>query len=165
MWISPRMVKVCICSRSFRIGCERSKICLLSVFQIYLWRGPCETMFGSSQRSNCPIFHIFMENVLLESARRLPPNSRKTSARAEDPIITVSKRRWHRRNVRTNYFRKQMLNAITQTFSKQIISTFSAFRHYPSFPIEVTRRGTGESRGGMSVGQQNRFIEEESLGR
>ena len=43
----------------------------------------------------------FMKVVLWKSTSRLPPNSRKTSTRAEDPIITVSKRRWHRHNVRT----------------------------------------------------------------
>ena len=57
-----------------------------------------------------------------------------------------------------------MPNEISQAFSKPIISTFSAFRHYLSFPIEATQRGRGESMGGMSVGQRYRFIEKEPLG-
>ena len=57
-----------------------------------------------------------------------------------------------------------MQNEISQAFSKPIISTFSAFRHYLSFPIEATQRGRGESMGGMSVGQRYRFIEKEPLG-
>ena len=44
----------------------------------------------------------FMKNVLWESTRR-----------AEDPIITVSTRRWHRRNARFNYFWKHMHNEIS----------------------------------------------------
>ena len=43
----------------------------------------------------------FVKVVLWKSTSRLPPNSRKSSATAEDPIITVSKRHWHRHNVRT----------------------------------------------------------------
>ena len=57
-----------------------------------------------------------------------------------------------------------MHNEISQAFSKPIISTYSAFRHFPSFPIEVTRQGRGESRGIMRLGQQYRFIEKEILG-
>ena len=52
-------------------------------------------------------FLNFMKNMLWESTSRLPPNRREASARAEDAIITVSTRLWHRRNVRIDYFWKQ----------------------------------------------------------
>ena len=104
MWISPRMVNVGIRSQSFRIGGGRSKIYLLSVFVIFLWRDPCMTMFGSSQWSNCQIFLKFYEKHDMGKHKSIVTHSRKTSARAEDPIITASTRRWHWRDVRYNYF-------------------------------------------------------------
>ena len=107
MRISPRMLKVCILFQSYRMGGVRYKICLLFVFQIHLWGDPCKTLFGSSQWGNCQIFlKFYLKNMLWESTIRLPSNSKKSSARAEDLKVTVSIRRWHRRNVRTNYFWK-----------------------------------------------------------
>ena len=62
--------------------------------------------FLNSQRSNGQIFLKFYEKLAMGKPSRLPPNSSKNSARAEDPIITVSTRCWHRCNARINYFWK-----------------------------------------------------------
>ena len=106
MWISPRIANVYIRSQSFCMGCGRFKIYLLSVFQICLWRNPCKTMFGNSQRSKSQIFLKFYEKGAMGKHKPITTHSRKTSARAEDPTIMVSTRRWHQRNVHLNYFWK-----------------------------------------------------------
>ena len=46
----------------------------------------------NSQRSNDQAFLKFYEKLAMGRPSRLPPNSSKNSARAEDPIITVSTR-------------------------------------------------------------------------
>ena len=63
----------------------------------------------------------FMKKMLRESTSQLTPNSRKISARTEDPIITVCTRRWHRRNVRINYFWKDecMMKSLTHFQNRQ----------------------------------------------
>ena len=75
MWISALMVNVCIRSQSFRMGGGRSKIYLLSVFQIYLWIDPCKTMFGSSQRSNYQIFLKFYEKRAMGKHKSIATHS------------------------------------------------------------------------------------------
>ena len=45
-----------------------------------------------------------------------------------------------------------------------MISIFSEFRHFLSFPIEAIRWSRGESRGGTSVGQQYPFLNKSPSG-
>ena len=140
MWISQGMVIVCIRSQSFRMGSGRTQIYLLSVFQIYLWRDPCKTKLGSSQRSSFQMFLKFYEKSAMGKHKPIASHSRNTSASAEDPIITVSTRRRHQCNVRFHYFKKTH-NEISQAFLKPLISTFSAFRHCPSSSLESDSAG------------------------
>ena len=106
MWISPGMAKVCIRSQSFRMGSGRSKIYLLSLSKSIRGEADAGRCLEALSEAIVRYSLNFLKNVLCESTSRLPLTSRETSARAEDPIIRVSTRRWHRRNVRTNYFWK-----------------------------------------------------------
>ena len=64
------------------------------------WR--CKTLSEAIVRSSLNV----MKSMIWGSTSRLPPNSRKTSARAEDPIVTVFTRRWFWRHVRIIFFWK-----------------------------------------------------------
>ena len=166
MRISPRMLKVCILFQSYRMGGVRYKICLLFVFQNNLWRDPCKTLFGSSQWGNCQIFlKFYLKNMLWESTIRLPSNSKKSSARAEDLKVTVSIRRWHRRNVRTNYFWEH--KCIMKSLKHFNADNFDFFQvpTLPQLPYRSDSAGWGESAGEEWVlGSSTASLEKEPLG-
>ena len=106
MWISPACYKHASVPKGFAWEVERPEyVCYL--FSKYI-SGETHARWYFEALSEAITRHClnFMKNIPWGSTSRLSPNSRKTSARAENPIITVSTRRWHPRNARMNYFWK-----------------------------------------------------------